>query len=233
MDADILNRLNQARAARQAAIVLTDTALGSTALVTEGDDLAALPAGREVAGRFRTGRSGMLEDGKTLATVHIPPPRLIVIGAVHISQALAPMAGLAGLDVIIIDPRTAFATAERFPTVTILAEWPDRAIPAIGIDRHCALAALTHDPKIDDGALAAALTARCFYIGALGSAKTHARRLDRLRATGFTDAELGRIRAPIGIDIGAQSPAEIAVAVLAEIIRERHTPASLPAESAA
>ena len=155
MDSQLLNRLNQARAARVAAIVLTDTTAGTNRLLTEGEDLSALAEGPELADRFRTGRSGLLGDGRTLATVHIPPPRLIMIGAVHISQALAPMAAIAGLDPVIIDPRTAFATTERFPSVTIFAEWPDIALPRIGVDRHCALAALTHDPKIDDGFTAA------------------------------------------------------------------------------
>jgi xanthine dehydrogenase accessory factor len=151
-------------------------------------------------------------------TVELPPPRLVVIGAVHISQALAPMAKVAGFDMTVIDPRTAFATAERFPDVPVLAEWPDAALPKVGLDAFTALAALTHDPKIDDLPLTAALAQNCFYVGALGSRKTHARRLDRLREAGVGDAALARIRAPIGVDIAAQSPAEIAVAILAEVI---------------
>jgi xanthine dehydrogenase accessory factor len=125
-----------------------------------------------------------------------------------------------GLDlaVTIIDPRTAFATPERFPDVRVLAEWPDAALPRLGLDRYTALLALTHDPKIDDPALAAALRAECFYIGALGSKKTHARRIERLTAAGFGEADIARIHAPVGLDIGAVSPAEIAVAVLAELI---------------
>jgi xanthine dehydrogenase accessory factor len=144
--------------------------------------------------------------------------RLVVIGAVHISQALAPLAAIAGLDVTIVDPRTAFATAERFADVTLLAEWPDDAFRTVPLDRFTAVAALTHDPKIDDPALAAALRAACFYVGALGSRKTHAARLGRLGAQGFDEATLARIRAPIGLDIGAVSPAEIAVSVLGEVI---------------
>lgn len=143
----------------------------------------------------------------------------MIIGAVHISQALAPMAAIAGFDVTIIDPRTAFATADRFPNVRLLAEWPDIAIPQVGLDAFTALAVVTHDPKIDDPALRAAFAARCFYIGALGSRKTHARRIDRLREAGAADADLARIAAPIGLPIQAQSPAEIAVAILAEVIR--------------
>ncbi len=141
-----------------------------------------------------------------------------MIGAVHVSQALAPMAKLAGLDVTIVDPRTAFATAERFPDVTLLAEWPDLAIDRFGLDRFTAVAALTHDPKIDDPALDAALRAECFYIGALGSRKTHAARVARLGQAGFDEAAIGRIQAPIGLDIGAVSPAEIAVSILGQVI---------------
>jgi xanthine dehydrogenase accessory factor len=135
-------------------------------------------------------------------TVHLPPPRLVVIGAVHISQALAPMAKLAGFDVTIVDPRTAFASPERFADVPLLAEWPDDALPRLNLDPFTGLVALTHDPKIDDGGIIAALAANCFYVGALGSRKTHGRRLERLRAAGVDEAALGRICAPVGMPIG-------------------------------
>jgi xanthine dehydrogenase accessory factor len=160
----------------------------------------------------------MLEDGRTFLTVSVPPPRIVIIGAVHISQALAPMAKGLDLDVTIVDPRTAFATRERFPDVPVLAEWPDAVLPRLRLDRYTALLALTHDPKIDDPALTAALRAECFYIGALGSKKTHVRRIERLREAGFGEADMARIHAPIGLDIGAVSPAEIAVAILGEMI---------------
>jgi xanthine dehydrogenase accessory factor len=150
--------------------------------------------------------------------VQVPPVRLIVVGAVHVSQALAPMAKLAGFDVTIVDPRTAFATPERFSEVTLVTEWPDLALPRIGLDRFTGVAALTHDPKIDDPALDAALRADCFYVGALGSRKTHAARVARLSAAGHDESSIARIRAPIGLDIGAVSPAEIAVSVLGEIV---------------
>ena len=150
--------------------------------------------------------------------MQVPPVRLVCIGAVHISQALAPMAKLAGFDMTIIDPRTAFATPERFPDVPVLAVWPDAALKTIALDRYTAVALLTHDPKIDDPALMAALKADCFYIGALGSRKTHAGRLARMQAQGFSDEALARIHAPIGLDIGAVSPAEIAVSILGEMI---------------
>jgi xanthine dehydrogenase accessory factor len=158
-------------------------------------------------------------------TVYVPPPRLVITGAVHISQALAPMARLTGYDVVIVDPRTAFASVERFPDVKVIAEWPDKALPPLNIDRYTAFAALTHDPKIDDPALIHALARDCFYIGALGSKKTHARRVARLKEQGLTDADIGRIHAPIGLSIGAVSPPEIAVSILAEITAQLRLPA--------
>jgi xanthine dehydrogenase accessory factor len=170
--------------------------------------------------RFRTGKSGLVEhEGRSLfLSVQVPPVRLFIVGAVHISQALAPMAHGLDLDATVIDPRTAFATPERFPDVPVMAEWPDDVLPRLGLDRYTALVALTHDPKIDDPALSAALTAPCFYVGALGSKKTHGRRIERLTAAGFGEADLARIHAPIGLDIGAVSPAEIALSILAEIV---------------
>jgi xanthine dehydrogenase accessory factor len=159
-----------------------------------------------------------LDGRSSFLTVHVPPVRLIVTGAVHISQTLAPAARLAGLDVTIIDPRTAFATPERFPDVRLLAEWPDDVLPGLALDRYTAVALVTHDPKIDDQALIAALRADCFYIGALGSRTTHVKRLERMHEQGFQDEDLTRIRAPAGLDIGAVSPAEIAISIVAEII---------------
>jgi xanthine dehydrogenase accessory factor len=156
-------------------------------------------------------------QGKVFLTVHVPPAQLVITGAVHISQALAPIAKLLGYDVTIVDPRTAFASAERFPDVKVIAEWPDVALPPLGIDHYTAFVALTHDPKIDDPALTHALARDCFYIGALGSKKTHGRRLERLKAQGISDAALARIHAPIGLDIGAVSPSEIAVAIMGQI----------------
>jgi xanthine dehydrogenase accessory factor len=166
------------------------------------------------------GKSRSIEvDGQSyFLTVQAPPARIICIGAVHISQALAPMARLADFDLTIIDPRTAFATPERFPDVRLLAQWPQEVLPDLRLDRYTAVCLLTHDPKIDDPALIAALRAECFYIGALGSRKTHARRVERMMAEGFAEADLKRIHAPIGLDIGSVSPAEIAVSVIGEII---------------
>jgi xanthine dehydrogenase accessory factor len=218
MRLDILASLNAERAARRAAIVVTDVANGTQHLV-KGADVADDPLQDVLRERLRSGKSGMAEtpQGRVFLTVHVPPPRLIAIGAVHISQALAPIARLLGYDVTVVDPRTAFATPERFPDVPVIAEWPDVALPPLNVDRYTAFVALTHDPKVDDPALLHAFERDCFYIGALGSKKTHARRLERLKGQGASEADLARIHAPIGLPIGAVSPPEIAVAIMAEI----------------
>jgi xanthine dehydrogenase accessory factor len=217
---DILKQLNAERAARRAAIVITNQDSGAQRLVL-GKDVANDPLRSLLEKHLRSGKSGMEEEtpeGKVFLTVHVPSPKLVITGAVHISQALAPMGKLLGYDVTIVDPRTAFATQERFPDVKVVAEWPDVALPPIGIDRYTAFVALTHDPKIDDPGLDAALKSDCFYIGALGSRKTHARRVERLKTErGFNDNDIGRIHSPIGLDIGSVSPAEIAVAIIGEI----------------
>jgi xanthine dehydrogenase accessory factor len=215
---DILSALNAERAARRAAVVVTDIASGAQRLV-KAAQVAADPLHEVLEKHLRSGKSGMEEAGgaRIFLTVHVPPPRLVVTGAVHISQALAPMARMLGYDVTIVDPRTAFASIERFPEVKVIAEWPDAALPPLNIDRYTAFVALTHDPKIDDPALLHALQRDCFYIGALGSKKTHARRVERLKAQGVSDADIARIHAPIGLPIGAVSPAEIAVAIMAEV----------------
>lgn len=224
MKLDDLVELNRRIANREPVAVVTALEAG----LEPGDRVVVLSP-EEVSGQFyaeqlleafRNGRSGMVEveDRRFFLNVHLPPVRLIVMGAVHISQALAEMARLTGLDCTIIDPRTAFATPERFPNVMLLAEWPDQALARVRPDRFTAFVALTHDPKIDDPGLVAALKAQCFYIGALGSRKTHAKRVERLQSQGFTADEIARIHAPIGLDIGAVSPPEIAVSILGEII---------------
>ncbi len=152
---------------------------------------------------------------------HCPPPRLLVVGAVHIAQALAPMAAATGFAVTVIDPRRAFATAERFPGVALREDWPDEAMAALAPDARTAIVTLTHDPKLDDPALIAALRSEAFYIGALGSRRTHAKRVARLQDAGFDEAAIARIHAPVGLDIGALTTAEIAVSILAEIIAVR------------
>lgn len=226
MKLDLLQALNTERAARRAAVLVTDIASGAQRLVRAAE-AAADPLADLVAQHLRTGKSGMAETpaGRVFLTVHVPPPRLVVIGAVHISQALAPMAKLLGYDVTIVDPRTAFASPERFPDVPLIAEWPDVALPPLGVDRYTAFVALTHDPKIDDPALLHALARDCFYVGALGSRKTHARRVERLTAAGLDAATIARIHAPIGLSIGAVSPPEIAVSILAEITARLRLPA--------
>jgi len=207
MDAGLLKQLNAERRARRAAILVTDLEGGADRLIREGDEVEG-ELGEAVARAFRSGRSVAVEaDGRKLfLNAHLPSPRLVVIGAVHISQALAPMASLAGYPVEIVDPRTAFATAERFPGVALHAQWPQDVLERQPLDRFTALAAVTHDPKIDDFALKAALDADCFYVGALGSRKTHAKRVERLLALGATSAQIERIHAPIGLEIGAASP---------------------------
>jgi xanthine dehydrogenase accessory factor len=226
MKLDILRALNTERAARRAAVVVTEVAGGEQRLV-KAADAAKDPLRGLIEKHIRSGKSGMEEapHGKVFLTVHVPPPQLLITGAVHISQALAPIAKILGYDVTIVDPRTAFASPERFPDVKVIAEWPDVALPPLGIDHYTAFVALTHDPKIDDPALAHALAKDCFYIGALGSRKTHGRRIERLKAQGFSEAALARIHAPIGLDIGAVSPAEIAVAIMGQITaRLRQSP---------
>jgi len=194
--------------------------------LVKAKDAATDPLAAEIDKHLRMGKSGMVEvDGKkTFITVHAPTAKLVIIGAVHISQALAPMARALDYDVTVVDPRTAFASPERFPDVPVIAEWPDVALPPLNVDHYTAFVALTHDPKIDDPALLHALERNCFYIGALGSRKTHGRRLERLKQQGASDAALARIHAPIGLDIGAVSPAEIAVAIIAQITARRRMP---------
>jgi xanthine dehydrogenase accessory factor len=227
MKLSLLTALNAERAARRAAIVVTDVASGEQRLV-KAAELATDPLKTVLAEHLRSGKSGMEETagGRVFLTVYVPASQLVIIGAVHISQALAPIARLLGYDVTIVDPRTAFATPERFPDVKVVAEWPDTALPPLNVDHYTAFVALTHDPKIDDPGLLHALARDCFYVGALGSRKTHARRLERLGQEGASDAALSRIHAPIGLDIGAVSPAEIAVAIMAQITeRLREEPA--------
>lgn len=204
----ILDQLVKFRAARQPVAYVVDLDTQTRSLVTDGH-----------ASAFRMDRSGFVEDSRRFVAIHNPPLRLIIVGAVHIAQALVPMARIAGYDPTLIDPREAFGSDSRFPGETILHDWPDEAINHLGLDSRTALVLLTHDPKLDDPALEQALRASCFYIGALGSKRTHAKRMERLTAAGFTEGEIAQIHGPIGLDIGASGPAEIAVSVLAEMIR--------------
>ena len=227
MKLEILSALNAERAARRAAVIVTDIASGAQRFVPAAD-IPADPLKDTLEAHLRTGKSGMAEtpSGRVFLTVYVPPPKLVIIGAVHISQALGPMARLLGYDVTIVDPRTAFASIERFPDVKVIADWPDTALPPLGVDRYTAFVALTHDPKIDDPALIHALGRACFYVGALGSKKTHAPRVERLTAQGVSAADIARIHAPIGLPIGAVSPPEIAVAILGEITARLRLPAA-------
>lgn len=202
----VLEELVAAQQSRQAVAYEINLASGRARLLKDG-----------YPERLRSDRSGFEDDGETFVAVHNPPLRLVIVGAVHIAQSLVPMAQIAGYDPYVIDPRAAFATSERFPGVTLLEDWPDEAVATLGLDHRTALVLLTHDPKLDDPALIAALGRDCFYIGALGSKRTHAKRLDRLRASGSSEAQLQRIHGPIGLDLGASGPSEIAVAILAEM----------------
>lgn len=204
---------------RWPALTVSDLGSGEVRLVRAeevGREGALEPELREA---LRTDRSRTIKTGagEVFINVFNPPLRMVMVGAVHISQALIPLAQRAGYDVTVVDPRTAFATPERFAGVKLLAEWPDEVIPRLDLDRRTAVILLTHDPKIDDPALKLALTSDAFYIGALGSPRTHAKRVERLKADGFDDAAIARIHAPIGLDIGAVGPVEIALSILAEV----------------
>ncbi len=234
MDLDLLEAVNAERRARRGVIVDTVLATGAARLIRE-TDIAGDPEADLWWSLLRSGKSRTIETdaGERFLSVHVPPPRIVCVGAVHISQALVPIAGQLGYDLTVVDPRTAFATPERFPGIDLIAEWPDAALPGLAIDRYTALCALTHDPKIDDPALLHAFGRACFYIGALGSRKTHAKRVERLRAAGAGESDIARIHAPIGLAIGAQSPAEIALSVMAEITAALRIGASPEKASAA
>lgn len=217
----LLDELLRARKDRRAVALVTDLGSGEQRLVAR-EEADRDPLAAELAQAFRFDASGVVRgaDGREqFVNVCNPPLKLIVIGAVHLAQALIPMARVAGYDAVVIDPRGAFATAARFPDVELHAEWPDEALAAMALDERTALVALTHDPKIDDPALDAALKGRPFYIGALGSKKTNAARHDRLKARGLDDAALARIHGPIGLAIGARGPAEIAISIMAQMTR--------------
>jgi xanthine dehydrogenase accessory factor len=223
MRSDILAALNLEIASRRAAILVTDLRTGAQRLV-RATDIQGDPLRERLEQKLRIGESAVLgaEEGEGIfLLVRVPAVRIVVIGAVHIAQALAPIARLAGFDVVIVDPRSAFATPERFPDCEVIAEWPQDVLPQGTLDPYTAVVVLAHEPRIDDYAITAAFAAQCFYVGALGSQKTHAKRLERLRSMGCGDAILATIHAPIGLDIGSVSPGEIAIAILAEIIAAR------------
>lgn len=206
LSAEVLAELVAARSARRPVAYVVDLDTGERRLDLSGHE-----------DRFRMDRSGFEENSRTFVAIHNPPLRLVVVGAVHITQALLPMARIAGYDPLVIDPREAFASSDRFPGETLVHDWPDEAVEAHGLDSRTALVLLTHDPKLDDPALRAALRSDCFYIGALGSKRTHAKREARLTEAGFSADEIARIHGPIGLDIGASGPPEIAVSILSEM----------------
>jgi xanthine dehydrogenase accessory factor len=207
MPLQMLEDLVQARAVRTPVAYVTALDGSSRAVVQDGHEA-----------RFRKDRSGIEEDAKTFVAIHNPPLRLVVVGAVHIAQALVPMARIAGFDPVVIDPREAFGSVARFPDAQLINDWPDAALEQAGIDTRTALVLLTHDPKLDDPALHIGLRSGAFYIGALGSARTHASRVARLTEAGFEAHSIARIHGPVGLDLGASGPAEIAVSVLAQMI---------------
>ncbi|HEX4597057.1 MAG TPA: XdhC family protein [Burkholderiaceae bacterium] len=226
MKRDILERLSAAGSARGALAVVTRLSDGRQALVDRevlcGDLAISAELLRFVADCVRVERSGPLaQDEDLFVRVYAGSPRLLVVGAVHVAVALAPMASLAGFEVTVIDPRRAFGNIERFAHVTLSNEWPDEAMARLEPDARTAVVTLTHDPKLDDPALIAALKSPAFYIGALGSSRTHAKRVQRLHEQGL-GGETARIHAPVGLALGGRSPSEIAVAIVAQIVQERY-----------
>ncbi len=222
-----------AQAERRSVAVVTHLDEGSRALVIAGAARGTLALTRaaldEVRQHASSGRSGVMQADRALfARIYAPSPRLIIVGAVHIARDLAPMAALAGYEVTVVDPRRAFATTLRFPDVALDGRWPDEALHGLAPDQGTAVVTLTHDPKLDDPALIAALRSPAFYVGALGSRRTHAGRVARLQAAGLGDRDVARIHAPVGLDLGGDAAAEIAVAILAEITRSRYRPAAAP-----
>lgn len=220
MKRELLAQVLAAKAARRPIAVVTTLATGEQRLVPR-EAAAVDPLAVILDKAFRFDKSGVeqTEAGEVFVTVHNPPLRLVITGAVLIAQALIPMARAVGYDVWVVDPRGAFATGARFPDIHLHAEWPDEIIPQIGLDQRTAFIALTHDPKIDDPALELALASEVFYIGALGSKKTQGSRLERLKGKGFSEAQLARIHGPIGLNIGAVGAQEIAISIMAEMTK--------------
>ncbi len=226
MTRDMLSRLLADVAAKRPAVLATDLATGETRLLRPFDpepglDPALAAAAREAASNDESTKIDT-GGGAVFLRVYSPPVRVVIVGAVHIAQPLAEMARLSGYEPVVVDPRRAFATEARFAGVPLVTEWPDEALAKLGLDRRTAVVTMTHDPKIDDPALVAALRSDSFYVGALGSRKTQAARRERLRAMGFTDADLSRIHGPVGLPIGARSPGEIAVSILSQLVGALH-----------
>lgn len=220
MKRDILTALTVHRKHKTACATVTNVHTGQQSLLFEGGETGDLaltePQKSAVLRRMTADKSGL--DGDLFVRVYAPPARLMIVGAVHIAQFLAPMAKLAGFEVAVIDPREAFVRSGSLSGVTAVAAWPDEGLNGLKPDTRTAIVTLTHDPKLDDPALIAALRSPAFYIGALGSKKNHAKRLQRLEAEGFNADDLARINGPVGLAINAQSPAEIAVSIMAQVI---------------
>jgi xanthine dehydrogenase accessory factor len=225
MKADLFAQLLKDRAAKRAVILATRLPAGVQKLLYASDANQESWLGEAAAQIFASDRSAVVSgpDGEWFLNVFNPPLRLIIVGAVHIAQPLARMGSLAGYDVSVVDPRVAFASSDRFPEVNLVTEWPDEALAKLAPDARTAIVTLTHDPKLDDPALKAALTSPSFYIGALGSKRTQGARLERLRAAGFGEDALARIHGPAGLSIGAKSPAEIALSIMAQITERLRT----------
>ncbi len=237
MKRELLGSLQQARKAKRPAALVTNLESGRQALLDGETVTGELTLGGPVLAQVRQAildnRSATLPGTDLFVQAFNPPLRMIVVGAVHIAQSLVPMAALAGYDVTVVDPRKAWATDARFPEVQMSTEWPDEALTALAPDHRTAVIVLTHDPKLDDPALEVTLKSEVFYIGALGSTRTHAKRLARLREAGLDEAALARIHGPIGRAIGAKSPSEIAIAILAQMTQALHgVPPLIKAEAA-
>ena len=227
MKAETLAALQEAQAKRLAVVLATRLSDGAETLIYPdsasgplADDATVTAAAHRA---MSSGRSDTIDVGgqKIFMHVYVPPARLIIVGAVHIAQALAPMASLMDFDVTVIDPRRAFASDSRFPGVKVMQDWPDEALEQLGLDPATAVVTLTHDPKLDDPALEYALKSDAFYVGSLGSKRTHAKRKERLFEAGITEEQFARIHGPVGLSIGAKSPSEIAVSILAQVVEVR------------
>lgn len=221
MKKETLDALLDARAKRRALVLVTPLAGGAEEIVHEDDFDKSHPLASHLRECFRTGRSATVEteDGELFLQAFLPAPRLMIIGATHIGQVLVRLAREVGIEPFVIDPRTAFATEERFRDVEMIAEWPGEALSKLGLDRRCGVVCLAHVPDIDDEALDVALKSDCFYIGALGSSRSHAKRLERLKEKGLDQSQFGRICGPVGLDIGSSTPAEIALSIIAEAVK--------------
>ena len=226
MKRDVLESVLAARRERQARVLVSRLDGGNQKLLAPDEMAPDHPLAEAVAECLRSGRSRTVrtDEGETFLQALLPKPRLLIVGATHIAQVLIRLAREMEFDVCIVDPRTAFASAERFPDVELVAEWPEEALGRLGLDRRTAVVTLGHEPTIDDEALVAALASDCFYVGALGSKRTHASRVERLTGKGLTAAEIDRIDGPVGLPIGASGPAEIALSIMAKIVAELRRP---------